>query len=310
MRRPDAPRRREAVAVPEDFARLTAAREGERGLAWLAGLPALAGRLLRRWDCEVAGPVAHGEVGIVVPVRRADGAPAALKVSFTHPGNVHEPDAFAVWEGRGAVLLLERDDAAFAMLLEHAGPGTLADLPDTEEAVAEAGRLLRRLAVPAPPGLPRLADLADRWEEELRANDEALGRPMSRRATGAALAAVAELAGDQPAVMVHGDLHFRNVLRGAREPWLAIDPKGLVGDPAYDTFSLVRASLLDVVGSGDLAGHARRRVAVFAEAAGLDAERALRWTQLLTVRSAHWHRAHDRDPGLARLTEQLAEQLL
>lgn len=108
----------------------------------------------------------HGFVGIVAPVRRRDRSAAVIKVSFPHPGNVHEPDAFAAWQGRGAVHLCERDDAAFAMLLERAGPGTLADVADDDSAVATLGQLSRQLAVAAPPGLPRLSDLVAGWTAE------------------------------------------------------------------------------------------------------------------------------------------------
>ena len=73
-----------------------------------------------------------------------------LKVSFPHPGNVHEPDAFAAWDGRGAVRLYERDDEHFAMLLERAQPVTLCELGDGDEIVAVAGRLSRRLSIATP----------------------------------------------------------------------------------------------------------------------------------------------------------------
>lgn len=151
------------------MARGTVGREGPCGAAWIAELPAIVDGLLRRWDCEPDGPVLHGGVGVVVPVRRPDARPAVLKVSFPHPGNVHEPDAFTAWGGRGAVLLHARDDQRFAMLLERAGPSSLAEQADGDELVSVAGRLSRRLAVPAPPGLPRLREHAGRWEEELRA---------------------------------------------------------------------------------------------------------------------------------------------
>lgn len=88
-----------------------------------------------------------------------------LKVSFPHPGNVHEPDAFVAWGGRGAVLLHERDDARFAMMLERVQPSTLAEVEDGDEVVTVTGRLNRRLAIPAPHGLPRLREQADTWEE-------------------------------------------------------------------------------------------------------------------------------------------------
>ncbi len=104
--------------VPEQFRQATIEHEGAAGATWVRQLPALTAQLLDRWECVPDGDVEHGAVGIVVPVvRRRDAAPAVIKVSFPHPGNVHEPDAFAVWGGRGAVLLYERDDEHFAVLL-------------------------------------------------------------------------------------------------------------------------------------------------------------------------------------------------
>src|SRR5580693_1640103 len=109
------------IAIPDAFARGTIGREGPAGASWIAELPGIVGDLLGRWECVPDGQALHGAVGIIVPVRRRAAEPAVLKVSCPHPGNVHEPDAFAAWAGRGAVRLLERDDLRYAMLLERAG---------------------------------------------------------------------------------------------------------------------------------------------------------------------------------------------
>lgn len=311
-----------SIEVPEGFARSTVQREGERGRAWLATLPGLADELLRRWDCEPTESATHGQVGIVVPVRRRyDGTPAVLKISFPHPGNVHEPDAFAVWAGRGAVRLYERDDARFAMLLERAGAGaeigaglgagvgSLADVEDTDEAVTVAGRLARRLAVPAPDGLPRMSSLVAEWECELRDEDRELGSPLPARVVAAAIATVRELGMDQPDTLIHGDLHFTNVLRAEREPWLAIDPKGYVGDPAYDSITLLRTRFEPLLTAPDPRAAALRRLAVFADAAEVDRERARRWAQARAVTAAHWGLRHGDPAWVIKATEALAEAL-
>jgi len=308
------------IAVPEAFVRATVGREGPRGAAWIARLPGIVEELAERWACVPdGGAVLHGGVGLVVPVRRAGGGPAVLKVSFPHPGNVHEPDAFAAWAGRGAVLLHERDDARFAMLLERAHPASLAEQPERrlEEVLRIAGRLSHRLAVPAPPGLPRLSARADSWEEELRKDSVELGEPLPRRVLDAALATVRELGRSQPELVVHGDLHPRNILPAEREPWLAVDPKGVAGDPAYDAGALLKACALPLVEAGDLAEAARRAIAVFAEAAGLDRVRVRRWVQFHAVQAAFWGRRHGfhvarggagLDP-LVRFADRMAELL-
>lgn len=298
------------IEVPEGFALSTIQREGERGRAWLATLPNLADELLRRWDCEPTEPATHGQVGIVVPVRRRhDATPAVLKISFPHPGNVHEPHAYAVWSGRGAVRLYERDDTRFAMLLERAEAGSLADVEDTDEAVAVAGRLARRLAVPAPDGLPRMSSLVAEWECELRDEDRELGSPLSARVVAAAIATVRDLGRDQPDTLIHGDLHFTNVLRSEREPWLAIDPKGYVGDPAYDSITLLRSRFEPLLTAPDPRAAVLRRLAVFADAAEVDRERARRWAQARAVTAAHWGLRHGDPAWVIKATQALAEAL-
>lgn len=338
------PTPRPTRTIPDAFVHETTEREGAAGAAWLAELPGIVAELLDRWSCVPDGEVTHGAVGLIVPVRRrgagagvegeGEGEAAVLKVSFPHPGNVHEPDAFAVWGGRGAVRLYERDDERFAMLLERASSVTLAEswagaeagtahgnrtangngsgngsgnrdgngsgtANDTgtgsrvSDALATvAGRLSRRLAVPAPPGLPRLADQAATWEAELRCDDAELAHSLPRRTVDAALATVHELARTQPDLMLHGDFHARNILRAEREPWLAVDPKGCAGDPAYDGGSLLKARVPALLEAPDLGRAVHRLLDVYAEAAELDRERVRRWSQLHAVQAAFWGRRH------------------
>ncbi|MGW0769978.1 aminoglycoside phosphotransferase family protein [Streptomyces sp. NPDC002676] len=280
------------IEVPETFARSTVEREGEPGSVWLAELPGIVEELLGSWGCVPDGPVMHGGVGVIVPVRSRDDVAAVVKVSFPHPGNVHEPDAFAAWGGRGAVLLHERDDERFAMLLERVGTSTLAEVEDGDEVVTIAGRLSHRLAVPAPPGLPRLREQADAWEEQLRKDADELTHTMSRDAVDAALATVRELGRAQPDTLVHGDLHARNILRADREPWLAVDPKGCAGDPAYDAGTLLKSRALTLLAANDMRKAVDRILDVYTEAAEVDRSRARRWAQLHAVQAAFWGRRH------------------
>ncbi|MDX6264139.1 MAG: streptomycin 6-kinase, partial [Kribbellaceae bacterium] len=264
------------IELPRPFVREISEREGESGRAWLDALPGLVDDALVRWELTPSGPAMHGAVGVVVPVLRADGSTAVLKVSFPHPGNLAEPRALATWAGRGAVRLLEHDAEAFAMVLERAGSDSLRELPDAVERVVIAGRLNRRLAVPAPEGFPSLKDVADEWAREIESRHRRVRTSLADRLVGRALETCRELAADQPNLLVHGDMNFSNVLKANREPWLVIDPKGWAGDPAYDAVNLLREHWHTMA---DLAKTLTYQLAAFADAAELDRERVIRWVQ-------------------------------
>jgi streptomycin 6-kinase len=303
------PYSRGVIDIPGEFARQTVLREGEPGQTWLGTLPDLVDSLLRLWSCTPAGPVMHGHVGIVVPVRHPDLPPAVIKVSFPHPGNVHEPDAFTAWNGRGAVHIYARDDDHFAMLLEQSGHATLAGVADFDQAVTALGELSRRLAIDAPAGLPRIGDMVAGWEHEILTTAAELGHPLPRRVLDEALATLRELGPGQPETLVHGDLSDSNVLTGGREPLMAIDPKGYAGDPAYDAGTVIRSRrFAPLLLTSDPKTAVLRGLDLYCDAAGVDRDRARRWAQARAVRSALWGRQHgDGDPDwIIQATGQLA----
>ncbi|MEU0543254.1 aminoglycoside phosphotransferase family protein [Nocardia sp. NPDC005978] len=298
------------IAIPDAFAQLTIAREGAAGRTWIAALPGLFDELLDSWSCTPAGAAMHGHVGVIVPVRHAELPPAVLKVSFPHPGNVHEPHAFAAWNGRGAVRLFRRADDRFAMLLERAGSDTLATVTDHERALRIQGDLARRLAVPAPPGVPALADAVPRWERDMTSTAAAFDHPLPPAVYGAALATLRELGPERPATLVHGDLHDANILAAEREPWLVVDPKGHSGDPATDALNVIRSPrYLEVLRGPDLRARVHRLLHVYCDAADIDFDRARRWTQAGAVRESLWGRAHGDPDWLVAATDDLAAVL-
>jgi streptomycin 6-kinase len=297
------------IEIPAAFARHTIEREGDPGRTWVASLPDLVDEFLQRWRCTPAAPIGFGQVGIILPVQRHDGTPAVLKISFTHPGNMYEAHALAAWDGRGAVRLYERADARFAMLLEQAEWQTLDDLGDVDHATAVTGQLARRLAVPAPPNLPRLSDRAEEWEQTLRGDAEKLGHPLSRRALDSALATIQDLGRKQPDTMVHGDLHFGNVVRAEREPWLVVDPKGCAGDLAFDACRVLVRGVDSLREAHDLEAELRRRLAIFTDAAEIDRERAIRWLQVDAAMGACRGLEYGEDAWVASFLVHVAELL-
>ena len=270
------------IEVPE---RLSWWRHRAGGAAWLGSLPRLAEECAEQWSLRLGEPFGQGNVSLTMPVRLADGKQAVLKLNFPEEESAHESDALMHWRGEGAVQLLEVDRGRNALLVEYADPGTsLWEVGDDEEATLVAAAVLRRLwRRPPADGHPFrvLAAEAERWAAELRSDWEALARPFEQSLVDAAAAAAQELAGSQPdLVLCHQDLQGSNVLQARREPWLAIDPKPIVGEPAFDVASLLRdrrwSVRVEVI---------RRRLDLLAAELGLERERMRGWG---IVHALHW----------------------
>jgi streptomycin 6-kinase len=262
------------IEVPK---RLSWWRDEPGGAAWLDALPRLAADCAERWSLSLGEPFREGNVSLTLPATRADGEPAVLKLNFPEPESAHEADALAHWGGEGTVRLLEVDRERNALLVERALPGTsLWEVEDDEEATRIAAGVLRRLWRRAPPAAHPyrgLSDEAERWMEQARRDWEGLGRPFERALLDAAAAAARDLSASQPAlVLCHQDFQGSNVLRAEREPWLAIDPKPIVGEPAFDVASLLRDRRWDI-----RAAVIRRRLDVLATELQLDPERMRGW---------------------------------
>ena len=164
----------------------------------------------------------------------ADGAAAILKLGMPHMEGAHEIQGLRFWHGDPTVRLLEADDDLGAMLLERCDPGTaLRALPETEQDIVIA-RLLHRLwRSPSPPHPFRpLSALTAYWSDETLSQADRWPDPGLVRE---GLRLLRDLPHTAPReALLATDLHAGNVLRAQREPWLVIDPKPFVGDPAYD----------------------------------------------------------------------------
>jgi streptomycin 6-kinase len=228
-----------ALVVPPLLARNVTTTWGAAGASWLAALPNTLAELANDWELEL-GEAFELSYHWVCRAWTADGTAAVLKLGL--PGaDDHlssEAAALAAWAGQGAVRLLRFDPAGAALLLEQARPGDPASalVPDDDElATAAAVDLLQRLhaAPPPAPGVPTLQARLDAFDAHLArfSGDRPLNRDLVVRARGLGRELCASA---PPARLLHGDLHHDNVLRAEREPWLAIDPHGVVGDPGYD----------------------------------------------------------------------------
>ena len=249
-------------------------------------LPALADG----WRIAEPRLLSDGIGGRVWRVTLADGRPAALKqASRLAQREAPGGNDFLRWiDGDGAVRLI--DEHGGLSLLEWAGQRTLLDHLEehgddaaTDIAADVVARLHAPRDAPAPVSLTTLADSF----ASLFVKAE-LDRKKSRRSQFVKAAEIAErLLADQRDVRpLHGDIHHENILHGERG-WLAIDAKGVVGDPAFDIANL----FYNPVESELRTSEARivSMAAILVETLRCDMGKVLDYAFSFSALSASWH---------------------
>jgi streptomycin 6-kinase len=227
----------------------------------------------------------------VAPAICSDGSQAVLKAGV--PGRLLRCEIAALrhFAGRGCARLLAADARRGVMLLERLQPGTpLAEIADDAQATAIAAGVMRQLWRPASlrHPFPTLADWATGLGR-LRARFGGSTGPLSAVLVDRAERLFAELIASQAEpVVLHGDLHHWNIVAAERQPWLALDPQGVVGEPAYEVGALLRNPYPQIATWPDARRIQARRIAQLAEALGFDRLRIAGWGFAQAVLSAWW----------------------
>jgi streptomycin 6-kinase len=244
------------------------------------------GKYLTRWRLVADGDPIITRSSRLLPVRM-DEIPAMLKIA------IEAEEKFGGlllkwWDGQGVAQVFAHEDEA--LLMERAeGPASLAEMAGDmapgggdDEASRLICAVIARLHAPAP-GTHSLPDLVPlvHWFRELE--------PAAARHGGILIACAASaselLALERDVVPLHGDIHHGNILDFGSRGWLAIDPKGLIGERGFDYANLFcNPEAAVALAPGRLA----RQVDVVAEAAGLERQRLLKWIMVYAGLSAGW----------------------
>lgn len=276
--------------------RRIAAVHGAAGQRWLEALPVQIEDLAEGWGLEL-GPAFPGlTYHYVCLARQADGQPAVLKLGPPTIALAREIAALKAWDGRGMVGLLAHDAAAGALLLERLKPGRPLGSridPDgggDEAATAIAVGLMRDLWRPAPAGsdFPTIGEWAGGLPK-LRQRFEGGTGPLPAAMVDRAEGLFADLlASAGPPMLLHADLHHDNILESGGGVWKAIDPQGLLGEPACELAAFLRNPWDGLLGWPGAERRLARRVSIFAEGLALDRQRILGWGYALAILSAWW----------------------
>ncbi|HEX6130154.1 MAG TPA: aminoglycoside phosphotransferase family protein [Actinomycetota bacterium] len=268
----------------DDFVAATRARIGDGVEGWLDGLSELIAELVARWDLSLGDPLPGGAIGYTVAAVRGGSDPVVLKVTYPDGWFPEEVAALLAWDGRGAVELIDHDPRG-ATLLERAVPGTsLLDDAYEQRAMMLAAAVLERLWIHDPGGVTTVEQEAGRWADTLVERNDWHGRPVAPGLVDEAVGVLRELVPSQrEARLLHGDLHLGNVLSAARERWLAIDPKPLVGEREFDVTALVRDKQPELLEDRDAPARLQRRFDRLSDRLGCDRGRLRGWSIAVMV---------------------------
>ena len=222
--------------IPSELVTHTIATCGNRGEQWLDALPDLIQQLEQEWSISVGRPFPAVEFNYVAEAVSNNGHRSVIKISppFDNTEIYSEAKFLQVLNGRGTVRLLAQDRTHRAILIERAVPGkNLAELFTGNElgAIDPAIGVLRNITDEPPDNKTDTIDLDDWFDGLRRYVDTDFPKSYAEKA----LETYAELSRKNvDRYYLHGDFHPGNVVSATREPFLAIDPKGIIGPIGYD----------------------------------------------------------------------------
>ena len=215
------------------------------------------------------------------------GVRVVLKVTKKHGDESHSGKVLRAFAGDGAVRVYESETDA--VLVERLEPGEdlveLVKRGDDDEATRILAQVIGKLANhDAPAECPTVADWGRGFERYLESGDQQIPRELVHQAHGL----YQELASSQRTTMLlHGDLQHYNVLFDNERGWVAIDPKGVVGELEYEVGALLRnpVELPEVYKNS---ATFNRRLEILCDLLPLDHSRARDWFQVQSVLSTIW----------------------
>jgi streptomycin 6-kinase len=257
--------------LPERLPRKIREYFGAAGQLWLDNLPERIACAADRWRLDLGEPSPAAGTGFVCPARDAAGRDVVLKVAFPDEEHVAGVEALRIWAGRGCVRLLATAEGDTELLMERLLPGThLFEVEDEEQEIAVTAGIMGQLhrRPPETHGLPDFRAWTDKALRRRAARADVGDDLFPERLIEALQQTMDDLeALDRPAVL-HGDLHHENILFDGDRGWLAIDPKGIIGDPLLELGRYCSNQLQRAPGPHAVNRLLDRRIAAFARELG------------------------------------------
>jgi len=233
---------------PEQFIETVGRIFREEGRQWLQQLPGILERCRQKWGLEKGTLCPNLSINYIEFTRNQDGLAVALKVGVPNDELFSEMDALRLYNGQGAVPLLDADRELSAFVMKRVQPGDLLwEIGDNLVETRIAARLMLQLQRPLPKehGFPTFFRWLNRAFTLTRSGWDP-GELMPRKLIDHAEAAFAEIDRQKEGdVLLHGDLHHENILLDAASGWTVIDPKGVAGGRALEVGRYIQNQLPD-----------------------------------------------------------------
>ncbi|MEH7343319.1 aminoglycoside phosphotransferase family protein [Bacillus sp. JJ1532] len=261
------------IYLPIKFVKTIKDVHKEKGEKWLLEFQELIHECEERWHLKIMPPF-DLSYNFVAPAIRNDGLEVVIKLTVPSEEFLSEVEALVLFNDHGMVRIVDVDRIKGVLLLERLKPGTtLASLENNEEAAYIASQVMKKLWSPAPKSvhIPHIKERGKSLDKIYKDNPEGLG-PITKEMLQEATENFRELAETQTEpFLLHGDLHHYNILRTGTDSWLAIDPKGLIGEREYDVIQF----LLNKLPDDQITEVIEKRIDIFVKELNLDKNRIL-----------------------------------
>lgn len=264
---------------------------GPEGADWFHSIPTMIAEYEAKWHLKVLPPFSLN-YNYVAPAERADGTHAVLKIGFPKDTEFQsEMKALRIFDGQAINQLIEADTQNAVMLIERFVPGTPLDTYDDDDvATRTIVRVMQKLHKPLPASHSFIT--LETWSSaipDLKNKFNGTTGPLPTYLVDKAEALFRDLiASSAPPVLLHGDLHHGNILLSEQKGWVAIDPKGVAAEPAYEVAAMIRNPYEKLKNITDLKPLLTRRIEILTEVSGIDRARIYAWCFAQTVLAAVW----------------------
>jgi streptomycin 6-kinase len=292
------------MTLPEEFAQRAKHIWGAQGEQWVAHFPEILAHVEAAWGLKQISPFEDLSYNFVASAVTQTGEAVILKIGVPNPELLTEAAALRAYDGNGAVHLLAYDADRGALLIERLAPGQmLHHLGDNCQESQIAARLMAQLCVPPPRDhtFPSLTDWA-RVFERVRDFPETFGLPISMLETAQQLAGQLSETADGE-WLLHGDLHHFNILYDQSRGWAVIDPKGVVGDRAFQAARFFCNPIPELLSNPDPLALTRQRADIICTELEIDRQRILGWAYVDCILGACWSIEESEGIGVSYFTE-------